>query len=183
VSPRTVIIMATGGDMTGRLEPTTPAGIDGMSSDDGSKVRGETALVDGMASSSPTQPVVLQAGEAFIDGYDPANPWQSELCLATDNGDTIVVFPLNPSTLPALLGQLRQVQHAQATVTGAPSPTAGLDPDDDGADEQDQGVTDRARRWSGWSGVNVAWQRPFSRITMIAIVVIALAVGALLSYL
>ncbi|MEV5873606.1 hypothetical protein AB0L75_05090 [Streptomyces sp. NPDC052101] len=135
--------------------------------------------------SAPAQ--VLQVSRAWIDGYEPGDPWQARLCLETPYG--IAAYPLTPNTIPDLLEPMVLVAQEQQ---GLP---VGLDtepePEETRAEEQD-GDEDsvaarlqsgRAARLTGWAVVHDLWERedPTARIVMGAIVVALLLLGIFLT--
>ncbi|THA83183.1 hypothetical protein [Streptomyces sp. A0592] len=140
----------------------------------------------GTDAETPEAPVA-DAEHAWIDGYEPGNPWQAKLCLRTPLGT--VAYPLTPHTMPDLLEGLVVVAQEQQGVTGA---DALYDPDADGAedDAQPDGPaeaaslhTGRAARLTGWAVVHELWERedPKARLVMGAIVLAVFAFGILLS--
>lgn len=134
-------------------------------------------------------PQVVEAGRAWIDGYEPGNPWQARLCLETPYGT--VTYPLTPHTMPDLLEPLVLVAQEQQ---GLP---VGLDadpePDDphgsaEGEEQEQDGLaarlqSGRAARLTGWAVVHDLWERedPSARIVMGAIVVGLLLLGIVLT--
>ncbi|MGW0364346.1 hypothetical protein [Streptomyces sp. NPDC002990] len=124
---------------------------------------------------------VTEAEDAWIEGYEPGNPWQSKLCLRTPNGT--VAYPLNPHTMPELLEGLVMVAQAQQGTTGMPdpdedAPRGGQDP------AQSTSIHDgRAARMTGWAVVHELWERedPKVRFIMGAVVVGLLILGIILS--
>ncbi|GAQ64187.1 hypothetical protein [Streptomyces scabiei] len=133
-------------------------------------------------------PQMFQADRAWVDGYEPGNPWQARLCMETPYGT--FVHPLTPNTIPDLLEPLVLVAQEQQ---GMP---VGFGPDEDpGPEDEDVDVEDdeqhwsrrvqsgRAARLSGWSAVHNLWQRedPTARIVMGGIVVLVLLIGILVS--
>ncbi|MDX3777572.1 hypothetical protein [Streptomyces europaeiscabiei] len=136
-------------------------------------------------------PQVFQADHAWVDGYEPGNPWQARLCVETPYGT--FAYPLTPNTIPELLEQMVLVaQEQQGLPVGFdadPEPEPGTlpaDGEDDDEDEQDQPVGlhgGRAARLTGWALVHDLWERedPTARIVMGAIVVVLLLLGIVLS--
>ncbi|MGW7343640.1 hypothetical protein [Streptomyces sp. NPDC054854] len=127
---------------------------------------------------------VTEAQHAWIDGYEPGNPWVSKLCLRTPHGT--VSYPLTPHTLPDLLEGLVVVAQAQQGVTGPPAE------DQDEAEEQHvHQDTGRGRsihdggaaRVTGWALVHDLWEKGDSKVRFImgAIVVALLVLGIFLS--
>ncbi|MDX3521351.1 hypothetical protein [Streptomyces scabiei] len=136
-------------------------------------------------------PQVFQADRAWVDGYEPGNPWQSRLCVETPYGT--FAYPLTPNTMPELLEQMVLVaQEQQGLPVGFDA-----DPEDEPAtapanlkdtDEDEQGQPGslhggRAARLTGWALVHDLWERedPTARIVMGAIVVVLLLLGIVLS--
>ncbi|WP_405491504.1 hypothetical protein [Streptomyces sp. NBC_00096] len=119
-----------------------------------------------------------EAQHAWIDGYEPGNPWQSKLCLRTPHGT--VAYPLTPHTMPELLEGLVMVAQAQQGTTGTPVA------DDDPSDDVDTGTdlhNGRAARMTGWAVVHDLWEQgdPQVRFIMGAVVVGLLILGIVLS--
>jgi hypothetical protein len=136
----------------------------------------------------PQAPQVFQADRAWVDGYEPGNPWQARLCVETPYGT--FAYPLTPNTIPELLEQMVLVAQEQQ---GLP---VGIDDDDsqptpaDGAEdgEEQQSVAarlqgGRAARMTGWAVVHDLWERedPTARIVMGAVVVALLVLGIFLT--
>lgn len=134
-------------------------------------------------------PQVVEAGRAWIDGYQPGNPWQARLCLETPYGT--VAYPLTPHTMPDLLEPLVLVaQEQQGLPVGL---DAGPEPDDphgaaEGEEQEPDGLaarlqSGRAARLTGWAVVHDLWERedPSARIVMGAIVVGLLLLGIVLT--
>ncbi|MCS0635015.1 hypothetical protein NX801_04950 [Streptomyces sp. LP05-1] len=129
----------------------------------------------------------VEAQQAWIDGYEPGNPWQARLCLRTPQGT--VAYPLTPHTMPELLEGLVLVAQEQQGMTGAlPGDDGpGAVPVVDGeAPEPDQGGRlhdGRTARLTGWAVVHDLWERedPTARLIMGAIVVALLLLGIVLS--
>ncbi|WP_327728496.1 hypothetical protein OG250_19255 [Streptomyces sp. NBC_00487] len=137
----------------------------------------------------PQTPQVFQADQAWVDGYEPGNPWQARLCMETPYGT--FTYPLTPHTIPELLEQMVLVAQEQQ---GLP---VGFDADDEpGAVPGDGGDTDddqqgqsvglhggRAARLTGWALVHDLWERedPTARIVMGAVVVVLLFLGIILT--
>jgi hypothetical protein len=140
-------------------------------------------------------PQVFQADRAWVDGYEPGNPWQARLCVETPYGT--FAYPLTPHTIPELLEQMVLVaQEQQGLPVGfdtEPEPEPEAEPgtgranaEDTGEDEQDQPAGlhgGRAARLTGWALVHDLWERedPTARIVMGAIVVVLLLLGIVLS--
>ncbi|MGV4986302.1 hypothetical protein ACWC0C_35200 [Streptomyces sp. NPDC001709] len=131
-------------------------------------------------------PQAVQASRAWIDGYEPGDPWQSRLCLETPYG--IVAYPLTPNTIPGLLEPMVLVAQEQQ---GLP---VGLDAEPEPEeraeqqDEEEQALaarlqSGRAARLTGWAVVHDLWERedPTARIVMGAIVVGLLLLGIVLT--
>ncbi|MCX4509319.1 hypothetical protein OHA27_03175 [Streptomyces sp. NBC_01619] len=134
----------------------------------------------------PAATPVVDAQSAWIDGYEPGNPWQSRLCLQTPYGT--VAYPLTPHTMPELLEGLVMVAQEQQGMTGTPEtdlPTAdGRDDDDPSAPANSPGIHDgRAARLTGWAVVHDLWERedPKARFIMGAVVVGLLVLGIFLT--
>ncbi|MER5977647.1 hypothetical protein ABT142_14125 [Streptomyces sp. NPDC001857] len=140
-----------------------------------------------LTSAAPQTEQVLQADHAWVDGYEPGNPWQSRLCVRTPYGT--FAYPLTPNTIPELLEQMVLVAQEQQ---GLP---VGFDEDpeqgpaegrDDAEEMQDAapGVHGgRAARLTGWAVVHDLWERedPTARIVMGAVVVALLLLGIFLT--
>jgi hypothetical protein len=134
-------------------------------------------------------PQVFQTDHAWIDGYEPGNPWQARLCVETPYGT--FAYPLTPHTMPELLEQMVLVAQEQQGLPvgfdtdpepGAPSA------DDEDTDEERQGPAaalhnGRAARLTGWALVHDLWERedPTARIVMGAVVVVLLLLGIFLT--
>lgn len=128
---------------------------------------------------------VVDAQHAWIDGYEPGNPWQAKLCLQTPYG--IVAYPLTPHTMPELLEGLVVVAQEQQGTTGE------LEPDEPGFDGVDAVPLEpgrspsmhdgRAARLTGWAVVHDLWERedPRARFIMGAVVVGLLILGIFLT--
>ncbi|MDX3841191.1 hypothetical protein [Streptomyces europaeiscabiei] len=141
------------------------------------------------ASAAVPVPQVFQADRAWVDGYEPGNPWQARLCVETPYGT--FAYPLTPHTIPELLEHMVLVAQEQQ---GLP---VGFDADSEAApgmvlvnvedteeDEQERGLHGgRAARLTGWALVHDLWERedPTARIVMGAIVVVLLLLGIVLS--
>lgn len=137
----------------------------------------------------PPAPQVFQADHAWVDGYEPGNPWQARLCVETPYGT--FTYPLTPHTIPELLEQMVLVAQEQQ---GLP---VGFDADDESgavpADGEDGGEDQhgqtaglhggRAARLTGWALVHDLWERedPTARIVMGAVVVVLLLLGVFLT--
>ncbi|MDW8811078.1 hypothetical protein P1P68_41305 [Streptomyces scabiei] len=143
----------------------------------------------------PQVPQVFPVDRAWVDGYEPGNPWQARLCVETPYGT--FAYPLTPHTIPELLEQMVLVaQEQQGLPVGfdaepEPEPeaepgTARANAGDTDEDEQDQPAGlhgGRAARLTGWALVHDLWERedPTARIVMGAIVVVLLLLGIVLS--
>ncbi|MGW7098402.1 hypothetical protein [Streptomyces sp. NPDC054838] len=124
-------------------------------------------------------PPATEAQHAWIDGYEPGNPWQSKLCLQTPHGT--VAFPLTPHTMPELLEGLVMVAQAQQGTIGVPAPEDDAPSDDpDPAPSLHNG---RAARVTGWAVVHDLWEQgdPKVRFIMGAVVTGLLVLGIILS--
>ena len=140
-------------------------------------------------SQAPQAPQVFQAEHAWVDGYEPGNPWQARLCMETPYGT--FTYPLTPHTIPEILEQMVLVaQEQQGLPVGFDAdPESGAlaeDGEDDGEDQQGQAPGlhgGRAARLTGWALVHDLWERedPTARIVMGAIVVVLLLLGIVLS--
>ncbi|MFF7357606.1 hypothetical protein ACFZA1_34030 [Streptomyces filipinensis] len=136
---------------------------------------------------APAQP--LQASRAWVDGYEPGDPWQARLCLETPYGT--VAYPLTPNTIPGLLEPMVLVaQEQQGLPVGFDTePEPELEKERyEGQDEDDEGLAvrlqgGRAARLTGWTVVHDLWERedPTARIVMGAIVVVLLLLGVFLT--
>ncbi|MEI5526565.1 hypothetical protein WB401_28630 [Streptomyces brasiliscabiei] len=138
-------------------------------------------------------PQALPADRAWVDGYEPGNPWEARLCVETPYGT--FAYPLTPNTIPELLEQMVLVaQEQQGLPVGFDAdpeaePEAGTAPanaEHTDEDEQDQPGNlhgGRAARLTGWALVHDLWERedPTARIVMGAIVVVLLLLGIVLS--
>jgi hypothetical protein len=136
-------------------------------------------------------PQVFQADHAWVDGYEPGNPWQARLCVETPYGT--FAYPLTPNTIPELLEQMVLVaQEQQGLPVGfdadpeAEPETASANAGDSDEGEHDQPGSlhgGRAARLTGWALVHDLWERedPTARIVMGAIVVVLLLLGIVLS--
>ncbi|MGW7361920.1 hypothetical protein ACWGI8_00470 [Streptomyces sp. NPDC054841] len=137
------------------------------------------------AAAPPAQVIGAQA--AWIDGYEPGNPWQARLCLQTQYGP--VVYPLTPHTMPELLeGLVMVAQEQQGTtdILGPEDPAAGSGADevDDSEPGRGTGLHDgRAARLTGWAVVHDLWERddPKARFIMGAVVIGLLVLGIFLT--
>ncbi|WP_406007708.1 hypothetical protein OG440_17245 [Streptomyces sp. NBC_00637] len=139
--------------------------------------------------SQPTQaaPQVFQAEHAWIDGYEPGNPWQANLCVETPYG--IFAYPLTPNTIPELLEQMVLVaQEQQGLPVGIDEDPEPLPADGEGDGEEQQPLAarlqgGRAARLTGWAVVHDLWERedPTARIVMGAVVVVLLLLGIVLT--
>ncbi|MER6960875.1 MULTISPECIES: hypothetical protein [unclassified Streptomyces] len=131
-------------------------------------------------------PQFFQSDRAWVDGYEPGNPWQARLCVETPYGT--FAYPLTPNTIPELLEQMVLVaQEQQGLPVGIdddePSTSDG---DDDSEEQQPVGArlqSGRAARMTGWAVVHDLWERedPTARIVMGAIVVLLLLLGIVLT--
>lgn len=139
------------------------------------------------AAAVPATPA-YEAQNAWIDGYEPGNPWQSRLVFQTEFGT--VSYPLTPHTMPELLEGLVMVAQEQQGITGdlaADTPDAPGDPADD--DQRDASATPtsihdgRAARLTGWAVVHDLWERedPKARLIMGGVVVVVLLLGIILA--
>ncbi|MCC9706546.1 hypothetical protein E4N62_15460 [Streptomyces sp. MNU76] len=139
----------------------------------------------------PAAPQVFQADHAWVDGYEPGNPWQARLCMETPYGT--FTYPLTPHTIPELLEQMVLVAQEQqglpvgfdADPESGPLPPDGEDVDVD-VDQQGQAPGlhgGRAARLTGWALVHDLWERedPTARIVMGAVVVVLLLLGIVLT--
>ncbi|MCH0542663.1 hypothetical protein I3F58_24505 [Streptomyces sp. MUM 203J] len=129
-------------------------------------------------------PPVIDAKTAWIDGYEPGNPWQSRLCLETPYGT--VAYPLTPNTMPDLLEGLVVVAQEQQGITGEPDPDAqpAMDATSDGPPDHPESLHDgRTARLTGWALVHSLWERedPRARFVMGAVVVALLLLGIVLT--
>ncbi|HSX96848.1 MAG TPA: hypothetical protein VLG91_05585 [Streptomyces sp.] len=134
-------------------------------------------------------PQVFPADRAWVDGYEPGNPWQARLCVETPYGT--FAYPLTPNTIPELLEQMVLVaQEQQGLPVGfdtEPDPEAepGTAPANVEDDQEQPGNLHggRAARLTGWALVHDLWERedPTARIVMGAIVVVLLLLGIVLS--
>ncbi|MFE7761838.1 hypothetical protein [Streptomyces sp. NPDC057438] len=141
------------------------------------------------APQTPQAPQVFQADQAWIDGYEPGNPWQARLCMETPYGT--FTYPLTPHTMPELLEQMVLVaQEQQGLPVGFDTgPEFGALPEDgEDVDEDQQGQASglhggRAARLTGWALVHDLWERedPTARIVMGAVVVVLLLLGIVLT--
>ncbi|MFF1543692.1 hypothetical protein [Streptomyces sp. NPDC058291] len=132
-------------------------------------------------------PQVFQAEAAWVDGYEPGDPWQARLCVQTPYGT--FVYPLTPNTIPELLEQMVLVAQEQQGLPVGFEETAEPEPVESGGEEGDQpgaapGLHDgRAARLTGWAVVHDLWERedPTARIVMGAIVAALLLLGVFLT--
>lgn len=138
---------------------------------------------------APAAPAVpsYNAQHAWIDGYEPGNPWQSRLVFQTEFGT--VAYPLTPNTMPELLEGLVMVAQEQQGITGDLDPN---DPDAVGgpADEDRPDASSatslhegRAARLTGWAVVHELWESedPKARYIMGGVVVALLLLGIFLT--
>ncbi|MGX2993621.1 hypothetical protein JNUCC64_04880 [Streptomyces sp. JNUCC 64] len=134
--------------------------------------------------------VPVEARRAWIDGYEPGNPWRASLCFETPYGT--VAYPLTPHTMPDLLEGLVMVAQEQQGVV--PDPDGETDPDDgyaDAPDHPDGAQPARApgphgglaARLTGWTVVHDLWERgdPKVRLVMGTVVVVLLLLGIVLT--
>lgn len=139
------------------------------------------------APASAPAPQVFQAEHAWVDGYEPGNPWQSRLCVQTPYGT--YAYPLTPNTIPELLEQMVLVaQEQQGLPVGLDAEPEPAGPAEDAQDEDEQGVVNRlqggrAARMTGWAVVHDLWERedPTARIVMGAVVAGLLLLGIFLT--
>ncbi|GGV05427.1 hypothetical protein GCM10010260_48260 [Streptomyces filipinensis] len=132
-------------------------------------------------------PQIFPAEHAWVDGYEPGNPWQARLCVQTPYG--IFAHPLTPHTIPELLEQMVLVaQEQQGLPVGIDTDPVPETPAADTEDEEEQSLGDRlhggrAARLTGWAVVHDLWERedPTARIVMGAIVVVLLLLGIFLT--
>ncbi|WP_411084033.1 hypothetical protein [Streptomyces sp. cmx-18-6] len=127
----------------------------------------------------------VDAQNAWIDGYEPGNPWQAKLCLQTPYGT--VAYPLTPHTMPELLEGLVMVAQEQQGATGG-SVAAESELGGTGGERpepaRNPSVHDgRAARLTGWALVHDLWERddPRVRFIMGAVVVGLLILGIFLT--
>ncbi|MFF5934576.1 hypothetical protein [Streptomyces sp. NPDC012508] len=138
------------------------------------------APADPAVAAAPAPPVpTYNAQHAWIDGYEPGNPWQSRLCFQTEFGT--VAYPLTPNTMPELLEGLVLVAQEQQGITGDLAPDAPETPDPaDSPPTTGSGLHEgRAARLTGWALVHELWERedPKARLIMGAVVVVLLLLG------
>ncbi|GGQ90181.1 hypothetical protein [Streptomyces asoensis] len=132
-------------------------------------------------------PQVFQAEHAWIDGYEPGNPWQASLCVKTPYGT--FAYPLTPNTIPELLEQMVLVaQEQQGMPVGFDEEPELSSPDEEALEEEQQASgsdihNGRAARLTGWAVVHDLWERedPTARIVMGAVVVVLLLLGIVLT--
>lgn len=131
-------------------------------------------------------PQVFQAERAWVDGYEPGNPWQASLCVETPYGT--FAYPLTPNTIPELLEQMVLVaQEQQGMPVGFEEDPDPSSPDEEVVDEEQASASDihsgRAARLTGWAVVHDLWERedPTARIVMGAVVVVLLLLGIVLT--
>ncbi|SEQ67156.1 hypothetical protein SAMN04487983_100742 [Streptomyces sp. yr375] len=134
----------------------------------------------------PQAPQVFQSDRAWVDGYEPGNPWQARLCVETPYGT--FAYPLTPNTMPELLEQMVLVaQEQQGLPVGIDDDQSSPDDgEDDGEEPQSVGARlqgGRAARMTGWAVVHDLWERedPTARIVMGAVVVALLLLGIFLT--
>lgn len=135
----------------------------------------------------PQAPQVFQAEHAWVDGYEPGNPWQARLCVQTPYGT--YTYPLTPNTIPELLEQMVLVaQEQQGLPVGLDADSEPSGPAVEAQDEDEQGLGNRlqggrAARMTGWAVVHDLWERedPTARIVMGAVVVGLLLLGVFLT--
>ncbi len=139
-------------------------------------------------SSATAAPIpTYNAQHAWIDGYEPGNPWQSRLCFQTEFGT--VAYPLTPNTMPELLEGLVMVAQEQQGITGdltqdAPDMSDGQAGDGTSDASSAQSIHDgRAARLTGWAVVHDLWERedPKARLIMGGVVVVLLLIGIFLA--
>ncbi|MEU6945810.1 hypothetical protein ABZ957_11365 [Streptomyces sp. NPDC046316] len=128
---------------------------------------------------TPTPPT-YEAQHAWIDGYEPGNPWQSRLCFETQFGT--VSYPLTPNTMPELLEGLVIVAQEQQGING----DLDLADDDQQLDAPSTSTSihdSRAARLTGWAVVHDLWEREDTkaRYIMGGVVVALLLLGILLA--
>ncbi|WP_256919448.1 hypothetical protein [Streptomyces hilarionis] len=132
-------------------------------------------------------PQVFQAERAWVDGYEPGDPWQARLCVETPYGT--FAYALTPNTIPELLEPMVLVaQEQQGLPVGfgeerEPEFAEGAD-EDEGQQAPVAGIHGgRAARLTGWAVVHDLWERedPTARIVMGAIVVVLLLLGIVLT--
>ncbi|MFJ5808024.1 hypothetical protein OG906_09640 [Streptomyces sp. NBC_01426] len=139
------------------------------------------ALPQAPADAAPAP--ATEARNAWIEGYEPGNPWQSKLCLSTPHGT--VSYPLTPHTMPELLEGLVLVAQAQQGTAGIPEPDedAAAGGPDDGPSQASSLHDGRAARMTGWTVVHDLWEQGDARVRFImgAVVVGLLLLGIILS--
>ncbi|MFI5872263.1 hypothetical protein ACIBAH_07430 [Streptomyces sp. NPDC051445] len=139
------------------------------------------------ASEPAPAPQVFQAEHAWVDGYEPGNPWQASLCVQTPYGT--FAYPLTPNTIPELLEQMVLVaQEQQGMPVGFDEDPELSSPDEEVVEEEQQASgsdlhSGRAARLTGWAVVHDLWERedPTARIAMGAVVVVLLLLGIVLA--
>lgn len=139
------------------------------------------------ASEPALAPQVFQAEHAWVDGYEPGNPWQASLCVQTPYGT--FAYPLTPNTIPELLEQMVLVaQEQQGMPVGFDDDPEPSSADEEVGDEAQQASASdihsgRAARLTGWAVVHDLWERedPTARIVMGAVVVVLLLLGIVLT--
>jgi len=132
-------------------------------------------------------PQVFQAERAWVDGYEPGDPWQARLCVETPYGT--FAYPLTPNTIPELLEQMVLVaQEQQGMPVGFDEEPELSSPDEEALEEEQQASASdihsgRAARLTGWAVVHDLWERedPTARIVMGAVVVGLLLLGIFLT--
>ncbi|WP_329219491.1 hypothetical protein OG352_23295 [Streptomyces sp. NBC_01485] len=134
----------------------------------------------------PQAPQVFQSERAWVDGYEPGNPWQARLCVETPYGT--FAYPLTPNTIPELLEQMVLVAQEQQGLPVGIDDDQPLPADGEDDDEEPQSVGTRlqggrAARMTGWAVVHDLWERedPTARIVMGAVVVALLLLGIFLT--
>ncbi|MFD3945086.1 hypothetical protein [Streptomyces sp. NPDC058579] len=132
---------------------------------------------------TPTTPTTpsYDAQHAWIDGYEPGNPWQSRLVFETEFGT--VAYPLTPNTMPELLEGLVMVAQEQQGITGDLDLDTPDGPSGDGRPDSTSIHDGRAARMTGWAVVHDLWERedPKARFIMGGIVVALLLIGIILA--
>ncbi|MEU5770221.1 hypothetical protein ABZ782_30360 [Streptomyces asoensis] len=144
------------------------------------------AAVPAPAAQPAQVPQVFQAEHAWVDGYEPGNPWQATLCVKTPYGT--FAYPLTPNTIPELLEQMVLVaQEQQGMPVGFDEEPEPSSPDEEAVEEEQASGSDihngRAARLTGWAVVHDLWERedPTARIVMGAVVVVLLLLGIVLT--
>lgn len=129
-----------------------------------------------MTPAAPAAPS-YDAQHAWIDGYEPGNPWQSRLVFQTEFGT--VAYPLTPNTMPELLEGLVMVAQEQQGITGDLDPDTPDGPLGDGNPGPTSIHDGHAARLTGWAVVHDLWERedPKARFIMGGVVVVLLLLG------